>query len=124
MAARNFNRLQALEKEVKSLYLQVAIGASGAPTLTKGLGSASIARNSAGNYTVTLQDKYVRLMGCQVMQLNSSAEDITVQLLAESVSSAKTVQFVCKTDATATDPSSGSKLFIRLDLKNSTAGNS
>jgi len=31
---------------------------------------------------------------------------------------------VCKTGATATDPSSGSVLYIRLDLKNSTAGNS
>jgi len=116
--------MQALEKEVKSLYLQVAIGSSGAPTLTKGLGSASIARNSAGNYTITLQDKYTRLMSASITQLNSSAEDITIQLLAQSVDSAKTVQFVCKTGATATDPSSGSVLYIRLDLKNSTAGNS
>ena len=33
MANRNFNRLQALDKEVKFLFLTAAIGAGGDPTL-------------------------------------------------------------------------------------------
>lgn len=119
MANRNFNRKQALEKEVKEIYLDVAIGATGAPTLTRGLGVASIARNSAGLYTVTLQDAYMKLMSVNISQVVSAAEDITFQVAAESVASAKTVQFRCQAAAVATDPSSGSRLLIQFNLKNS-----
>lgn len=122
MASRNFNRKQALEKEVKSLYADIAIGASGAPTVTKALGITSVVRNGAGDYTLTLDDKYVRLMHVDIKQLAASAEDLTFQLAAEDVASAKTVQFLCKAAAVATDPSNGSRLLIKIDLKNSTSG--
>lgn len=120
MANRNFNRKQALDKEIKEIYLDVAIGASGAPTLSRGLGVASIARSSAGVYVITLQDAYMRLMAAQVSILSSTAQDLLPQLQAESVSVAKTITFRTQ-DATATaaDPSSGSRLLIKLDLKNS-----
>jgi hypothetical protein len=119
MANKTFNKVQAYEKEVKHLYADVAIGASGAPTLTRGYGITSIARNSAGKYTVTLSDKYNRLMFADVVQLVGTAEDTNFQLVSESVASAKTVVFHCLTGGVATDPSSGSRLFIKLELKNS-----
>lgn len=127
MANRNYNRAQNLEKEVKSLFLDVAIGATGAPTLTKAMGTASIARNSAGNYTITLQDAYVRLMSFECMNLASSAQGLNFELVAESVASAKTIQFRClDLDGTPspTDPANPSRLLIRIDLKNSTADRS
>lgn len=120
MANRSFNRKQALEKEVKEIYLDVAIGASGAPTLTRGVGVASIARNSAGLYTITLQDQYSRLMDVRIVQVAAVAEDLKFQLAAESVTtSAKTIQFRSIAVATETDPSSGSRLLIQINLKNS-----
>jgi hypothetical protein len=120
MANRNYNRKQALEKEVKEIYLDVAIGSSGAPTLTKGLGVASISRSSTGLYVITLQDAYMRLMAAQVSILSASAQDIAAQLQAESVASAKTITFRTQVAAaTVADPSSGSRILIRLDLKNS-----
>lgn len=119
MANRNFNRYQALEKEVKVIYAEVAIGASGAPTLSRGTGVESIVRNSAGLYTLTLQDKYNRLMHSDIKQLVSAAEDLQFQLVAEDVDNAKTLQFRCVTAAVETDPSNGSILFIKLELKNS-----
>lgn len=123
MASRNFNRAQNLEKEVKSLFLDVSIGASGAPTLTKGLGIASITRDSAGVYIVTLQDKYVRLMHVDVKQLVASAEDLQFQLESEDVDGDKTIVFRCvDSTGTETDPSDGSRLLAKIDLKNSTAG--
>ena len=122
MASRLFNRKQALEKEVKELYADVTIGASGAPTLTKGLGVTSIARNGAGDYTVTLDDKYVRLMSAQMTHLSSTAEDLKMQLHSETVSTTKTVRMLTLTGATETDPANGTRLLIRLELKNSTAG--
>ena len=114
MASRNFSRKQALEKEVKTLYADVAIGASGAPTLTKGLGVASIARTGAGAYTITLEDKYVRLMHVDIKELDSTSEDITFQLTAEDVDGAKTISFVSKAAAVDTDPQDGARLLIKL----------
>lgn len=121
MANRSFNRKQALEKEVKEIYAEIAIGASGAPTLTRGTGVASISRTSAGLYVLTLQDKYSRFMWGDVKQFHATAQDITTQIKAETVATTKTVTFLCLAADVATDPASASKLFVKLELKNSSA---
>jgi hypothetical protein len=123
MANRNFNRLQSLDKEVKHLHAQVAIGASGAPTLSAdSVGIQSITRDTAGVYDIVLQDQYVRLLGANVMQLVASPQHLGFQLEAQSVdASTRTVKLRCVTVATETDPASGSILYIQLVLKNSTA---
>ncbi len=118
MANRNFQRRQALESEVKDIYAKVTVGSSGAPTLVSPVGVASIARNSAGNYTITLQDKYSSLKFFRVSFKASSAQDMNVQIIAEDVAAAKTVNFVCLTGASATDPASGQTMLIKLELKN------
>lgn len=122
MANRNFNRYQALEKEVKAIYAIVAIGASGAPTLTAAdsKGVASISRTSAGLYVLTLQDQYNKLMHLTVMQLIGTAQDIKVQLVSETTTaSTKQITFRTLAAGVATDPSSGSVLYIKAELKNS-----
>ena len=118
MASRNFSRKQSLEKEVKEIYARVNIGATGAPTLQPGLGVASIARNAAGVYTLTLEDRYTRLMHIDIKQLVAAAQDLNFQLVAQAVSTNKTIQFRAVTDAVETDPASGSVLYIKIDLKN------
>ena len=122
MASRIFNRKQALEKEIKELYADVAIGAAGAPTLTKGLGITSVARTGAGAYTVTLDDRYVRLMSAQMTHLSATEEDLKMQIASETVSTTKTIAIFTLTGAVATDPASGDRLLIKVELKNSTAG--
>lgn len=121
MANRNYNRYQALEKEVKTIFAKVAIGSTGAPTLNaaQSLGVASISRTSAGLYVLTLQDAYMRLMHADIHVITPSAEDLKAHVSAESVASAKTVTFRCDAAGTATDPASGDTLLIRVDLKNS-----
>lgn len=118
MASRSFNRKQSLEKEVKSLYLTVAIGSSGAPTLSVGHGIASISRTSTGLYRITLSDKYSSLKSFEVIHKATSAQDLNYQLKAEDVASGKTIDFFCLAGATETDPASGSTLHIQVDLKN------
>jgi len=122
MANRNYNRYQALEKEVKTLYAEVAIAAAGVPTLTKGLGVTSVARTGTGRYTVTLDDKYVRFMYANFTHKNSTTEDLTFQLTADDVTGAKTVSFAAATAGTDTDPADGDVLFMKFELKNSTSG--
>ena len=122
MANRNFNRYQALEKEVKTLYADVAIGASGAPTVTKALGITSVERDATGRYTVTLDDKYTRLMAASAQTLASTTEDLAWHLTAEDVAGAKTVEFVAHTAGTDTDPSNGARILFKMELKNSSVG--
>jgi hypothetical protein len=124
MANRNFNRFQALEKEIKTLYAEISIGATGAPTLTKGAGIASISRTSEGLYVLTLSDVYYRLMSFFVIcQAATAAVPLHFQMTAHSESS-KTITFQAYTDdgdqtGTAQDPASGDILFIKIDVKNS-----
>lgn len=113
-----YNRRQAIEKEIKDLYLKVSFGSSGAPTIVTGYGFASIARNSAGDYTVTLNDKYSSLKFVEAIFSSSSAQDLAVQLKAEDVIGAKTIEFVCLTGATPTDPASGKVMFMKVEVKN------
>lgn len=122
MANRNWNRKQALEKEVKEIHARITVGSTGAPTLVAAdsLGVASIARNSAGLYTLTLQDTYNKLLHASVQIRTPSAEDIKANLVTESVASAKTLQFRCVAVGTATDPASGDMIYVSLQLKNST----
>jgi hypothetical protein len=120
MANRNFHRVQSLAREVKSVYANVSIGASGAPTLNanSSVGVASVSRDSAGVYIITLDDKYNALLHVHVVQLEATAEDLTFQVESEDVASAKTIQVQCKAAAVETDPSDGSVLLIKIDLKN------
>ena len=121
MANRNFNDMQALEKEVKKLYAEIAIGASGAPTLTAGLGISSVSRNAAGDYTLTLADNYDKLLGFNGIIEDTSAEDITFQIDTEAVASG-TIDFYTKTADTATDPSDGSSLWVEVTVRNTSVG--
>lgn len=121
MANRNFNRKQALDKEIKEIYAKVTIGSSGAPTLVaaSSMGVASISRTSAGLYVLTLQDKYMSLRHFNCSIATPDAEDIVSNLVSESVASAKTVTFRCTAEGVAADPASGDSFLIALQLKNS-----
>lgn len=125
MANRWFNQFQGtLEKGVVTLFLDVAIGATGAPTLSRGKGVASIARSGAGTYLVTLQDKYVRLLSFGHARLvDGDPAGPLVNLLAEDVASAKTLSFQCNAvdGTTATDPAEGERVLLRIELSNSGA---
>lgn len=120
MANRGFNRRQSLEKEVKDLYCKISIGATGAPTLVSGAsyGFSSVARTDAGEYTLTLQDKYVSLKFVEGIFLSETPEDIRLQLVSESVQTDREINFLTLTADTPTDPSSGQVLLLKVEVKN------
>lgn len=121
MASRNFHRVQSLSRELKLVNAKVSIGAIGAPTkvVNSSVGVASIVRDTAGVYIITLDDKYNELISFSVMQEATVAQDITFQIESEDVAGAKTIQFRCKSGAAEADPSSGSVLRIKMEFKNS-----
>lgn len=123
MANRNFNRKQALDKEVKEIYAKITIGATGAPTLVTAdsIGVQSVTRSSAGVYVVTLQDKYVKLLFLSANIVTPTAEDVHVNMVSETVASSRQVTLRVCTGAVATDPANGDTLLVAFQLKNSTA---
>lgn len=119
MASRSFNRKQALEKEVKEIFALITFGSSGAPTLTSGYGVTSITRNSAGDYTLVLDSRFYALKNFSGTFEKSTGEDIRLQMKSETVNaSSKAINFFTLTGASATDPSSGSKVYLKIEVKN------
>ncbi len=128
MANAMFWTTQSRQRELKMVHAKIAIGASGAPTLNAAasLGIASVTRTSAGLYQITLSNKYTSLVGMECQLLHASISQHTVcQVKAEDVDGAKTLDVwtlaptnSSTTTLIATDPPSGSTLYVTLALKN------
>lgn len=127
MANRQFQQFQySLEKYVVNLFAKVAIGATGAPTLsaTNSKGIKSIVRNSAGDYTITLQDSYYKLLGVDVVVQNATGIAVSpvMGIKANNVTSVPgTIEVVFSVGGVATDPASGDTLWFQIQLSNSGA---
>lgn len=111
----------SLDTNVVTLAQGTAIPA-GASSITRGYGIASLTRDAQGQYTVTLENKYMRLSGVQAKLQNPTAQDLNFQLISEDVATGKTIRFRTMTGAVETDPAPGSKMLLRFDLKNSIVG--
>lgn len=123
---RLFNQFfNSLERGKVVLFGNISVGSSGAPTLNalKSKGIASIVRNSAGNYTVTLNDIYVDMFHFSVNFVNASGAGVAyVYTVSQNVVGAKTIVFQCKDlSGVAVDPSSGTVMQLEIKLKSSTA---
>lgn len=86
MANRRFQRLQALQKEVKKIHVKITTDGSGDVTATEGVGITSVA-HAANVYTVTLDDKFNKFLGASVL----AGVAATHHLDSEDVAGAKTV---------------------------------
>jgi hypothetical protein len=97
-------------------------GAS-APVLGEGCASVvtSVVRNSAGNFTITLADKYQALVSGTVALASSAAVDLKPQWGAIDVSGAKTLVLNLLAVAVATDlaANAANKVFVTLELRRS-----
>lgn len=124
---RKFQFQYSMQREIVNISMKAAIGATGAPTLstTDAKGVTSITRNSAGRYTLLLQDNYPALMCAHAIILDSTASTSPIiQLISEAVVSATTPTVVLQClDAAgvAADPASGSTLMVSLVLRNVTS---
>lgn len=112
----------AKEINIVDIFAKVAIGATGAPTLdvAGSKGVTSVTRNATGDYTFLLADRYPSLLSVQAQIMDAADVDLTWQIISEAVdSTAPTVKIGWHAAATPTDPSSGTTMFVRITLKNS-----
>jgi len=132
MANRYFeSRRYSLEKSVVDLYAIVSIGASGAATVTRGKGIASVVKSTTGVYVVTLQDRYQQpLLGVRVDWKQTAAvpnAPFVYQSAADTVKTTRTITLTtCAASGgsgalVATEPASGNVMYIRIALSNTEA---
>tara|TARA_R100001594_G_scaffold804_1_gene3287 strand:+ start:3599 stop:4024 length:426 start_codon:yes stop_codon:yes gene_type:complete len=133
MANRSFNRLQALDKEVKFLFLHAAItDGSGAAELdnSKSVGIKSISRSAEGEYDITLgvpggdTDKYSSLLFVDGIILDGTAITATgglgFQIEAETVSSDGVIKiFVLDKEGVRKEVKNGDIMKLMIVVKNS-----
>ena len=134
MANRSFQRLQALDKEIKIIHGQFAVGGSGAPTLSasKSVGVKSVTRNSAGDYSLVLgavggdSDLYSHFFGAyfdiqKSTALGGTTGGMAFQLKgAPTVSTNGTINFIAlDKDGAAAEIGNGETVHFMIIVKNS-----
>jgi hypothetical protein len=121
MASRAFFPIQSAAREVKHVFAKVAIGSSGAPTLSgpDSPGVSSISRTSAGLYVLTLADTYPSLVAFQVTLVDDDLADVTFQVKADAIASTGAITFSCKAGASEAEVADGATLLIHVMARNS-----
>jgi hypothetical protein len=109
------NPVQVIEQGATTLYARVAIGASGAATTT-GYGFTSIAKSTTGEYLITLDRKYKKLLALNVTVQQATDQGLITSIKTNSLTSAGTILIRTAVGATETEPSSGSILYIELTV--------
>lgn len=121
MADRNFQQFQySLEKKVVNLFATVTFS-SGAATLVRGKGIASITSAGSGVYNVVLQDKYKTMLGCEVSFKDASAVPGPAFMSAyDAAAGTLSVKFT-NSSLSAANPADSTTAFIHIILGNSSA---
>lgn len=96
-------------------------GGANQPTLTLGHGISSVALTATGGFTVTLSDRYRSIKYAKASIISTVAQDIQFQLNSDSVQSGSFV-LMSTAGAVATNPTNGSVVLIKAELKNSALG--
>lgn len=133
------NRQYSFERDIKTLFAHVTIGATGAPTLDgpNSLGVLSITRGTAGLYTVTFGtsvngvntlDTYFQFVQMAMDVKNATGVVITATFGIKSidVSNPALCSITFQTlggvnSIVATDPASGDELFLMFKFSDSSA---
>lgn len=136
MASRSFRPpLGALEVDVVTLFAELTIGTSGSVTASGGdwygAGIADVTKESTGGqYTITLEDSYHRLLWADVQILddtdsNSASVATVARILSEDVDGSSddpniVIQGYNTDDGAADDFAVGARVFVAITLRNST----
>jgi hypothetical protein len=99
-------------------YADIAADASVAASVVRG---GVVTKTGTGEYTLTLEDKYVGIESVQLTLQAATAVNLVPQIKATDVVSAKTIVFNLNAAAVPTNPSAACRVYIALRLKNSTA---
>lgn len=126
------NRMYSPEADVVSLFGSISIGAAGAVSSFQGGNISNVVKEAtAGQYSITLSEKYQRLLSVQCMPvIAASASGVaTIEVLEAPAS----LQSDFKADSTfkiqlydetlaAADAASGTQLLVEIKVRRSSVG--
>lgn len=125
MSNRRYQQFHlSLVKQPVSLYAKASIAATGVPTLAPKSfeGVESFVRTGVGAYSLTLENRYFKLLNLSIARLLASGAPASSQfvLRSESVAGSKviTIAFLDGAGA-AVELVSGTTLFIQVELQRS-----
>jgi len=97
-------------------YVDIAADASVSASSVVG---GVVTKTGTGEYTLTLTDKYNAIVNANLTLQAATAVDLVPQIVSQDVSGAKTVVFKLLTGATATNPAAVCRVYINLEMRNS-----
>jgi len=121
MANRYFNQLclTPTKRHVK-LEGKIALSAAAAVDSNSIPLSASVAKSGTGEYTITLQDKYVELRSCQLSMLTT--EDVQARIKSHDVAT-KTYVIETATAGSPADVSAAAEIHVSFSFRDSSVEN-
>lgn len=132
MSNKRFSQFQlTLEQQVVTLYAQLQVGASGAVASAKGGGIKSIVKETTdGQYTITLEDKYNRLLFVDAKVVHDVPSAVcSVQVLQDATTlqadfvASPSFKIQCLDEAgAAVNLEQDAGLMIKLEVRNSSVG--
>lgn len=122
MARMKFQFRYSYERDLCDLQAKITIGASGAPTLTLAKGIVSMTRNSAGNYTIVLQEQFYLFTDMSASYISGASAPAApfTNVVSEQVNNATSPSLIiqCRDIAgAAADPASGEVMLLRLQFR-------
>ena len=128
-----FNRIQALDKELKIIQGQFTVGSTGAPTLVenKSPGIKSVTKTGVGDYAITLGTPggdsdiyphfYNAMITCQHANVFTSTEGGVGSMIKSSTVNSDGVLnvFILAADGSAKEVPADTTVHVTLVLKNS-----
>lgn len=120
-ARTKFQFRYSYERDLADIQAKITIGAAGAPTLTLAKGIASMTRNSAGNYTIVLQERFYLLTDMKVSFLSGASAPAAplVNLVSEQVNNASPSLIIQCRDvaAAAADPAAAEVMLLHIQCR-------
>jgi len=119
MANRSFHRVQSLTRELKILHAKAAVASNVATIVSNdSMGVTSVVISGTGVVTVTLDDKYNKLVHVSAHTVGGSEVDSKFVVTSEDVAGNKTIVLQHVVGAVAANVSD-SDVLIKVELKNS-----
>lgn len=111
------DKVSVIEQGVTTLYVKLTVGASGAVSASSGFGLTSIVRNTTGNYTITLDRKFKKLLGLEDTLIQATPQGLRCTIEGDNIASAGAIVVEFNTDAgTATELSNGTIVLFAITV--------
>jgi hypothetical protein len=111
------NPVQVIEQGATTIYAKLTVGSTGAVSADTGYGLTSIVRNGTGNYTITLDRKFKKLLSVLPTVIQATPQGLKMTLESDDIAASGAITLEWNTDGgTATELSSGTIVIFAITV--------